>query len=193
MALPGATGVLIVTRAIEGRFAEARKIGFGAAIPEAVYAGIAFAGSSSLLDAHPAAVPIMRGLTCIVLLVIGVTFVRWKPTDPSLVTDEKRPGAFRIGLLTAALNPVLLISWGTTAGMLTSFGLITTSGALAVPFGLGIIFGSNAWYAILLALMTRYHARLPRRFFTWLIRGIGAFLVASGLWTAFNLVKNLLH
>ncbi|MBX3228815.1 MAG: LysE family transporter [Labilithrix sp.] len=195
MALPGPSGVMVVTRAIEGRFTEARKIGLGAALPEATYAGIAFASSSSLLDAHPSALPIVRALTSIVLIAVGATFVRWRPqeTPGAAPASGRARGAFALGFFTALFNPVAIVTWATTAGVLTSRGLLATSYALGLPFGLGVVAGINGWYAILLVLMTRYHDRIPRRFFTWLIRGIGGFLIASGSWTAFGVLRNLIR
>ena len=182
MPILGPIAMMVIARGIEGRFDEARKLGIGAAISEGVYAGIAFATSATLFQRYPAAMPISRVVTSIVLAVVGFSFVRYKPKPLGAVNERKGRSAFALGLLTSGLNPTIVISWTAAATGIGSRGFDMQSW-MAVPFGLSAAAGIIGWYFTLVALMTKYHSRLPTRGLHLSIRIAGGLLLLLSGWT----------
>src|SRR6185312_8306918 len=78
MPLAGPISVMVVARAARKQFGEALHVGLGAAGAEAIYAGIAFFGFTTILARHPVVVPISHGVTAVVLLALGARFAFWK-------------------------------------------------------------------------------------------------------------------
>jgi threonine/homoserine/homoserine lactone efflux protein len=193
MPIAGPIAVLVVSRGIEGRFTEARKIGYGAAVAEGTYAGLAFGTFSTFFAHNPAAIPISRVLTMIVLIVVGSICLRFKPRPMSTDKADKKTGGFGLGFATSGLNPTIFISWTGIATAFNSYQIVEMRPLLALPFGASAAAGIICWYAVLLALMTRYHSRLPQRFVTLFIRGMGVVLIGIALWTGFGVVRSLMH
>src|SRR5216683_2058256 len=75
--------VMVFSRAVQRRFGEALRIGLGASAAEGLYAGAAFWGLTTLLGRSPLAVPLSRAAAAVVLLVLGVRFMFWRPNDKS--------------------------------------------------------------------------------------------------------------
>lgn len=193
MPIAGPVAVMVVSRGIEGRFVEARNVGIGSAISEGMWAGVAFATFSTLFVRYPSAVPIAHSVTSVVLFAVGLQFVRWRPREFSSVEKESsNRGAGLLGFLTSLLNPTVLVSWSATSAVIQSRHIVEMRAILAIPFGISVAAGIACWFAMLVAIMARYQAKLPRRFLTWFIRGTGAFLILFALWTVFGVIRNLL-
>lgn len=190
MPIAGPIAMLIVSRSIEGRFTEARKIGYGAALAEGIYAGLAFATFSTFFAHNPAAIPIARVLTMVVLLVVGVVCVRFEPRPVDTQEADRKAGGFGLGFATSALNPTLFISWTGIATAIYARQIVEMKTILAVPFGVSAAAGLVSWYAVLVSLMTRYRSRLPQRFITRFVRGMGVVLIGIALWTGIGVVRS---
>src|ERR1700678_1643392 len=78
MPLAGPIAILVISRATQGRFGEALRVGLGAAVAEALYAGLAFWGFTAFLARHAVVVPISHGVTAAVLLALGIRFMFWR-------------------------------------------------------------------------------------------------------------------
>lgn len=181
MPILGPIAVMVLSRGIEGRFDEARKLGMGAAVAEGIYAGIAFVTSATLFQRYPAAMPISRVLASIVLAVVGFSFVRYKPNTEG-VRERKASSAFALGFLTSGFNPTILATWTAATAGLGSHGFEMRTW-VAVPFGLSAAAGITGWYFTLVALMTKYHSRLPTRALHTSIRVMGGVLLLLAGWT----------
>lgn len=194
MPILGPIAVMVISRGIEGRFDEARKLGIGAALAEGTYAGIAF-GFATLFARYPAALPISRVLTSIVLAVAGVSFLRYtpKPIERSEIEKNeegrKARSAFGLGFLTSGLNPTIIATWTAVAAGIHSRQIVEMKPWIAVPFGLSASFGIISWYLTLVALMTKYHSRLPARGMRNFIRVMGGVLLGISAWTLISLIR----
>jgi len=194
MPIAGPVAVMVVSRGIEGRFTEARKVGIGSAVSEGIWAGVAFATFSTLFVRYPSAVPIAHSVTSVVLFIVGLQFVRWKPrefTGGEAEEEKSQRGAALLGFLTSLFNPTVLVSWSATSAVIQSRHIVEMKAILAIPFGISVAAGIMCWFAMLVAIMTRYQAKLPRRFLTWFIRGTGLFLIGFALWTVVGVLRNL--
>jgi threonine/homoserine/homoserine lactone efflux protein len=186
--LAGPISVMVVARAARQRFKEARDIGVGAALAEAVYAGVAFWGFTSLVARHPLVVPVSQGIAAVVLATLGARFTVWSSKD----TQEgqvARAGTWLVGFSLSAINPTLLLTWSTAVAFVYSKGLAVPSPLAAVPFGLSAGAGIAAWFVLLAALLRRLHGKLPRRGLTWTIRLLGLALIGLGAWSGVQLAR----
>jgi threonine/homoserine/homoserine lactone efflux protein len=188
MPILGPIAVMVISRGIEGRFDEARKLGMGAALAEGTYAGIAF-GFATLFARYPAALPVSRVLTSIVLAVVGVSFIRYTPKPIAAVEEPKARSAFGLGFLTSGLNPTIIATWTAVAAGIHSRQLVEMRVWMAVPFGLSACIGIGSWYVTLVALMTKYHSRLPARGMRIFIRVMGGVLLGIAAWTLISLIR----
>ncbi len=188
MPLAGPIAVMVFSRASRRRYEEALHIGLGAAVAEALYAGVAFWSFTSLLAAHPLVVPVSRGITAVVLTALGVRFAVWKQHDPK-DKYERRAGTSLVGFSLSAINPTLLVTWSAAVAFLYSKGLGVSSPLAAIPFGVSAGAGIGAWFAILVAILRRFEGKVPVAVLTWTIRVLGVGLVGLGVWSGVQLVQ----
>jgi threonine/homoserine/homoserine lactone efflux protein len=187
MPLAGPISVLVVARAAQKQFREARHVAFGAAAAEAIYAGIAFFGFTTILARHPIVVPVSHGVTAIVLVALGVRFAFWKLKEKKEKTHHA--GKALVGFTLSAVNPTLLVTWTAAVAFLYSKGLGGVKEWGAIPFGICAGVGVAAWFAVLVALLSKYEGKMPRRMLTWVVRTLGVALVGLGVWSGVQLVK----
>ncbi len=188
MPLAGPIAVLTLSRAATRRFDEALRIGLGAAVAEAVYAGVAFWGFATFLARRPLLVPISQGATGVLLIALGTSFLWWRPTkraDPR----ENKAGTALLGFSISALNPTLLLTWTAAVAFLYARGAQRHSAIFAIPFGLSAGAGVAAWFGCLVKLLRTFGTKLPLAAFRWVIRTMGVALVAIGIALTVKLVR----
>ncbi len=200
MPLAGPIAVLMVSNAFRGRYAQALRLGFGAALAETIYAFVACFMFVTLLARHPIVVPISRGVTAVVLAAVGGYFVKWKdhiaehPEDVGATPEEQRKrnaASFALGFTVCALNPTLLLTWSAATAALYARGLMEDTPVMAVAFAIAAGLGVTTWNLTLIALVRRYHEHFPRKALVWIVRGMGLLLVGIGVWSAIDLIRSL--
>lgn len=187
MPLAGPISIMVVARAARKRFGEALHVGLGAAAAEAIYAGVAFFGFTTILARHPVVVPISHGVTAVVLLALGVRFAFWKLKEKK--EKKHHAGTALVGFTLSAVNPTLLVTWTAAVAFLYSKDLGGESDWAAIPFGLCAGAGVAGWFALLVALLRKYEGKMPRRALTWVVRTLGVVLAGLGVWSGVQLVK----
>jgi threonine/homoserine/homoserine lactone efflux protein len=188
MPLAGPISLLVVSRAARGEFDDARQIGLGAAMAEALYAGVAFLDFAAFLSRHTFVVPLSHGITAVILVILGVRFAAFVPQDKSN-GGENKAGSLLLGFSISALNPTLLVTWSAAVAFLYSKGLGETHWASAAPFGLGAGAGVALWFTLLVALMRKHEGKVPRARLATVVRALGVALVALGVWSGVELVQ----
>jgi threonine/homoserine/homoserine lactone efflux protein len=189
MPFVGPIAIMVVSRAAQKKYDEALHIGLGAAIAEAVYAGVAFLGFTTLLARHPLVVPVSHGVTAIILAALGVRFAVWKQPAESSDKNQARGGTLFVGFSLSAINPTLLVTWSAAVAFLYSKGLGVSSALVAIPFGACAGAGVGGWFAVLVAAFRRFEGKLPEHVLTWTIRALGGALVGLGVWSGVQLVQ----
>jgi threonine/homoserine/homoserine lactone efflux protein len=189
--LTGPVAILVVARSVQRQFGAAVRIGLGAAVAEALYAGIAFWGFATFLTRHPLILPLSHGVSAAVLTAVGLYFLRWGPGPDGEPERPRRLSGFLLGFTVSALNPTLLATWSAATAVLYSRQLVTFSGLLAVPFGLAAGAGVACWELVLIGLLERFRDRFPRRALTWGVRGMGVLLLGVAVLAALDLVRAL--
>src|SRR5580700_8301459 len=162
MPLAGPIAVLVISRATQRRFGEALRIGVGAAVAEALYAGFSFWGFTTFLGRHAIVVPISHGVTALVLAALGVRFMFWK-ADPGHGEPKGGAGTLVFGFSISAINPTLLLTW-----------------SAAVAFALSAGAGIAGWFVLLVAVLRKYQGKVPQKALTWTVRGLGLVLTLLG-------------
>ncbi|MCK5796418.1 MAG: LysE family transporter, partial [Deltaproteobacteria bacterium] len=134
MPVAGPIAVIVFARGIEGRLRSGLAVAVGGALAEGVYAFLAFWGFSKLLAHYTFILPASRAVAAIVLIGLGIIFLRKKPieTTPSPVR-EGWGGGFFLGFGITALNPTLIATWSAASATLFSTGLVSFDATLAIP------------------------------------------------------------
>lgn len=195
MPVAGPIAVLVFSRAIDNRFKSGLMIAAGAAIAESIYAFLAYWGFSSFLIQYPWIDPVSRALAAVILIGLGVAFALKKDSDeaPPPVEREGLFGAFMLGFSITALNPTFIATWTAAATMLYSTGILEFTPANAMPFSLSVCAGIVAWFALLIWLIRRFKSRFRRRTLTKVVRYMGWFLIAVGIYFAYKFVAYLVE
>src|SRR5277367_911376 len=94
--LAGPIAVLVVSNGVNGRYKDSLEIALGAAVAEGIYAFLAFWGFATFLARYPVVLPISHAVTAVILLTLGVYFLRFKMKDEQAQTESKR-GKFWVG------------------------------------------------------------------------------------------------
>jgi threonine/homoserine/homoserine lactone efflux protein len=188
MPLAGPISRLVVSQAARGEFDHARRIGWGAAMAEALYAGIAFWDFAALLSRYAFVVPLSHGITAVILVILGVRFAAFVPKEKG-DRGENRTGSLLLGFSISALNPTLLVTWSAAVAFLYSKGLGETRWEYAIPFGLGAGAGVALWFTLLVALLRKHEGKVPRARLAQIVRALGVALIALGVWSGVELVR----
>lgn len=182
---------MVVSRAAVGRFREALKLAFGASAAESLYAAIAFWGFATLLSDHPRAVPVAHGVTAVTLAVVGAYFIRWSPKEEEAGDEKPKEsrGAFVLGFTASVFNPTLLLTWGAVTTAIYARQIVPLASHMAIPFGLAAGAGVALWNVVLVALLEKFHARIPKPLIRWVVRGMGMLLIGIAVWSAIDLIR----
>ncbi|MBK8500185.1 MAG: LysE family transporter [Flavobacteriales bacterium] len=159
-----------------------RRMAVGGALPELLYAGIAFAGAGWLVHALGMG---RTGITIVVsavLLTLGIYFVFVFKPKPAAPGEDKLSGDLRRGLFLGLANPQLLLFWCGVKLMLVSFGMLGDRPVDLLAFSLGAFLGAIILLMILVRLGVKAQEKLSPRGLRRLFRGIGLVLLGSGLY-----------
>ena len=192
MPLAGPISLMVFTRGLGGAWRGGLAIAAGAALAEGGYAFLAYWGMGELLTRLPVLALVARGLAALILVGLGVWFLRAQPASPSArrLPDHLR-SSFAIGLGVTALNPTLLATWTAAAAVLHSLRVVAPTLGAAGPFALGVAVGIAGWFALLLAAIDRYRDRFHPELVRVVLRVVGALLIAMGAWAAVALIVSV--
>jgi threonine/homoserine/homoserine lactone efflux protein len=161
----------------------------GSALAESVYAYLAFWGFGALLASHPWLEPISRGAAAVILIALGLHFMRKRPPDKLSEngSQDHKSGnkrMFVLGITITALNPTLMATWGAAVTTLHSLDFVSFQSNLALPFSIGVFLGITGWFSLLLWLLVRFKGRFERSTVDRIVRVMGLLLTGLGLFFA---------
>ncbi len=193
MPLTGPIAILVFQRGLFGRYRDGMAVAFGAALAECVYCGLAIAGFGALLESYEALRPVSRAISVVILLALGVWFVRARL--PEQVGEAAgRPGVDRLarelgqGFSITALNPTIVLNWSASIAVLYSLAPVRFDVGDKVLFVVAAGVGIVAWFGVLLAALRRFEGRLPARAVHVVVRLTGAALIVAAVYLAVQLV-----
>lgn len=193
--IAGPISALVVARGIEGRFRAGAYIALGGGLVEALYAFLAFWGFSTFLADYPIIAPISQASGAVVLLVLGVVFLRKriKKAESARPTGDSAWSNFALGAWICAINPTLIATWSAFVTTVHGSGIVDLrEGAMALPFALGCAAGICGWFLTLLAGIRRHRDRFREETLGRLVQGIGAVLLLTSAWFVYKLAQTLL-
>ena len=188
MPIAGPIAVIVVSKGLDNKPKDGLFIAIGAAVAEAVYAGLAFLGLTAALERYPILVPASRLMGCVILCGLGVYFIvrRPKKKEERAQGDKHVPAttALRsafLGLSVTAVNPTLLVTWTAAVGAAESTGFLRVSKLDALPFAGGVLCGIIAWFATFLWLLVKFQKKLRPESIDKVIRWMGVVLLVLGI------------
>ena len=186
MPISGPISLLVFHRGLHARYRDGWAIGFGGAIVEGIYCGLAIYGLTALLEGFTFLEPVAKGIGILVLLAVGLYFMithQENRAESPLAQREASNwmGQFFLGFSVAALNPTLLFTWSMTAAMLYSLAGLTFKTHELIAFATSVVVGIAAWFGILLVLLRRFRGNFSLATLQKVIRGFGAALVVASL------------
>lgn len=197
MPLTGPIAILVFQRGLFGKYRDGMAVAVGAALAEAAYCGLAVAGFGALLESYSFLRPFSRGLSVLILLGLGIWFLRTAlPQEISPVSVRERGvgtllRSFGQGFSITALNPIIVLNWSASIAILYSVVALQLTAPGKVLFVVAAAAGIVAWFAAMLGLLRKFEGRVPAQLFRVLIRGMGAALVVFGLWLGWEVVSSL--
>ena len=188
----GPINMLVFSFGLQGRLRPATLIALGGALPEAIWAGLAFWGFTALLERYAWIEAGSEIAATGVLVGVGLFLLLRPPTGQKSSEAERDDvsgtlSALGLGFSLTALNPTLLFNWGAAVTMVVSLGILLPQAALAIPFGVGVLMGILLWFAVILQLLARHHRRFSPESRAWMLRGMGLILLAFALATGARL------
>ncbi|MCH2184795.1 LysE family transporter [Myxococcota bacterium] len=181
--LAGPTTMLVLSFGIQGRIREAGGVAAGAALPEAIYAGLALWGFGALIESFKWVGPLSRGFAILMLVAVGLFLILRPPTEgdeSSQQISEKTSliRSFLLGTSLTAFNPTLVLNWGAAVTMFYSLGALQPHPYFAVPFGIGAAGGIVSWFAIVIVVLSKHRRRISPQLRARLLRAMGIILIA---------------
>jgi threonine/homoserine/homoserine lactone efflux protein len=161
--------------------AMARSTALGGALPELLYAAIAFVAANRILAWTEGLGITPERITAVVLAGLGLYIIFGM--KPFHIKDEPdvRSG-FRRGLLLGLMNPQLALFWcGVRLGSEALGIKLHGWGALA-GFSLGAFLGAMALLLLLIRVGGHLRERMADTTLLWLFRALGVVLVVAGVW-----------
>ncbi len=158
-----------------------RRMAVGGAIPEFIYAAVAFEFASLVvrwLGLDPAGIGLVVGC---VLIGIGLYFTL--VFKPRFEVDEVliKASGVRKGLVLGLLNPQLLLFWCGVKLSLSSFGVDEEGWLELLAFALGAFFGALVLLLQLVKLGRKAVEKLKPSTLRWMFRAVGILLILSGV------------
>ncbi len=158
-----------------------RRMALGGAIPEFIYAVLAFQFASWLLETLGLSPQGVARLVGGILIALGLYFVvLFKPVFDLEKVNVKASGV-RKGFLLGMLNPQLILFWSGVRLALSSFGFTPLGWLDTLAFGLGAFAGAVILLFQLVRLGRRALEKWEPRTLHLLFRAVGGVLVISGV------------
>ena len=191
----GPISVLVLALGLKSGFRKALAVAAGGALAEGFYAFLAFWGFSSFLARYADALNASRGITAVILFVIGFYLIRRRPpveASISATRNDTRNG-FLLGFTVSILNPTLILTWMAASNAVFSTHLVSFHAFEAFPFALGVIVGIVGWFSLLLGFVARYRYRFHPEFLDRVINLMGWLVILGAFVFLLLQVMDLLY
>ncbi len=191
MPLAGPVALIIFSRGMEGRFRAGLFTALGSSSAEFIYALLAFLGFATFLAEVPWVLPVSKGAAAIVMLFLGITFMRRKvgSTEQAAPEKDRKRHALALGFLLTALNPTLIATWAAATTTLYSMEIVSFQPDNAWVFALGVFGGDMLWYWLMLVLTHRYRLRFGPVVLHRVLQVMGLGLIGLAVWFVVTLVQ----
>lgn len=176
----GVVNTAVLAHTIKWGQRAGRRMALGGAVPEFIYAGVAFLGAGRLVQLLGIG---STGITLVVasiLLLLGFYFLFLYHPKPASYGEDKLTGDLRRGMLLGFANPQLLLFWCGVRLMVVSWGMDGEHVIELLAFAVGAFVGAIILLMILVRMGVKAQQQLTPVGLRRLFRGIGAVLALSG-------------
>ena len=190
MPLAGAVSIFVFQRGLAGHFRRGLVLAAGAAVAEAIWCLIAVIGAEQILSRWPTLEGIAKSVGGIILLALGVYFLRSRNTlptkddgpDQELDNPETLLREFWLGFVLVAGNISIPFTWLAMITVAVSLGLDPLAGPPWI-FAVAVAVGIMGWFTVLLKLLGAFRTRFRPSTHELLMKAMGFLLLAVGAFT----------
>lgn len=179
--MAGPNAALILQRLLDNQRRSAAMLALGVAAAEAVYAAAVAIPLPHAMARYQAFVPAFRIAGGVMIAGAGVLLV----CKPRALVTASAPAAsksFATGVAVAVLNPTLFVTWTAVCSTLYGNQLLSPTATAAVAFACGAGLGDMLWFVAVAATWQQWARFLTESKQSWLMRGLGATMVAAAIW-----------
>jgi len=186
MPLAGAVSIFVFQRGLAGHFRRGILLAAGATAAEAIWCLVALIGAEQVLSRWPGFEVVARSAGGLILLALGIYFLRRKNTLPVAADEDPAPKdtsgtllqEFWLGFGLVAGNISIPFTW---LGMIT----IAVSWGLDPPwiFAAGVALGIIGWFILLLKILAAFRTRFRPQTHERLMKAMGFLLITVGVLT----------
>ena len=192
----GPVNLTIINRALRRGFVASLLAGLGAIVAESIYAFLALAGHA-WLSPNGAVMWTLRGVALVVMTVLGVRDLLWKPEklEASAAVAERKdeqwhhPRSFLLGFALAISNLMLLLVWATLATVLFAHDWVQPTPLNRAVCLCGVLLGGGLWYFLLSFFVSRAHRHIQPATMTFLVRSCGVVLLLFAALLTYKLIR----
>lgn len=186
MPIGGPVSLFVFRRGVSGRAWDGFLLALGAALAEAAYCAAALFGYGLLLDRWPWLRPVVGGLGGVILLIVGIHFLRIRREACAPPADGRIPPSrgwreLTLGFSMVAVNPSVLVNWLATLAALRAMGFQLLNRPAEIVFVTAVAAGIITWFALLLRILHTRREQLCPVFMSRALRGLGGVLCVTGL------------
>jgi len=189
MPVAGAVSIFVFQRGLTGRVRDGLLLSAGAAVAEGLWCAVARYGAGQLLTRWPAIGPVAEVVGAVILMALGVYFLRLRNRLPVVDQSTETPPVareFGLGFALVAGNIAIPVNWLALITVVFSLGFNPFTGPPG-SFALGVALGIMAWFTLLLLLLDRTRTRFTDKTLSRLMQTMGALLIATGIFAFFRL------
>jgi len=183
MPIAGAVSAFIFQRGLAGRVRDGLLLSAGAALAEGLWCAVARYGAEQVITRWPAAGAAAKIVGAVILIALGIYFLRLKHRLPESTSGAGAVSAVRefgLGFTLVAGNISIPINWLALITIVISLGFDPFSGPPG-SFSLGVALGIMAWFTVLLLLLDRFRSRFADNTLSRIMQGMGALILVTGL------------
>jgi L-lysine exporter family protein LysE/ArgO len=183
----GPVNVFVVSQTLKHDFFHGLLAGITTSAMDFVYCLIALVGFFNIsIDPTPY-LPFMKGVSTVLLVIIGFRLIRQSMKVEIPVVQEKqviKPTRPIIGVLVLYIsNPTLYAFWIAIAGTATAHHFVTNRGWMPVVFAFSCGLGSLLWYLVLVRYVSKHQQKIRPSTFQKILVVMGIVLIGFGLYT----------
>jgi len=189
MPIGGPVSLFVFKRGATGRYRDGILLSIGAAVAEAAYCAAALYGYELLMDRWPMARPVFAILGALVMIALGIHFMRSKHFEADDAPVPPVPSGWArdlaLGFTMVGLNPSVMVNWLAALAALHAIGIAPPADGDRLILVGGVAVGIVAWFSTLIWLLHHGRSWIRPIAFDRTLRAFGGGLCALGLYTIY--------
>ena len=191
----GPIALMVISRAIKGAYTRGFATAVGGKTGELVWAAAAVAGIQTLFTRFPSVRMGFRIAAAVVLVAVGVYFLRQTPDPEEVEQEDKDYEATSVlkhmgkGFSIGIVNLSVLFNWIVGMGIFLSWTDRSASLLENVGLVVGIGLGNYAWFGFVLYLVHWMDDEARKKFLTWIQRIAAAAVLGAAGYIVYKVLR----